>query len=111
MKFAVIAALFAAVSAKGSCDTSKMSFKFFNDKDCKKLNKELTEKAGKIPEDYAFLYDDTKCQTYNGQGKYSWKMHCDKKGLHEEVWDNQKCTDPVLTKIDMDWNECSLIPG
>merc|ERR1719396_47164 len=111
MKFAVIAALFAAVSAKGSCDTTKMSFKWFNDEWCKKPNKEWNKNAGTVPDDYAYLYDDTKCQTYNGQGKYSWKMHCDKRGMHEEVWDNEKCNAAAIAKIHFDWDECSQVPG
>ena len=109
MKFAVVAALFAAVAAKEQCDWKQYTYKVFDDAKCTKLNKELTGE-GHMPKEASFLFED-KCQTENGQGKWGYTFFCDAKGMHEKVWDNQKCEGPTVAIINMPWDECNPIPG
>ena len=55
MKFAVIAALVAAVAAK--CEPAKYHTYIYNDKDCKDLNEDATKLYKDIPEDKFYLYE------------------------------------------------------
>ena len=103
MKYAVVAALFAAVSAD-VCEPDKLSYEFFDDKECTVKNEDLTTKFGTLDEvrDYKH-YEDT-CQVAD---KWGYKFSCDGTGMHQSVWENTTCDGNTITKIDIKWTECS----
>ena len=108
MKFAFAVAMLAAVDAK-KCDAELLSYEMYNDAKCTDLNEKLTGDMVVSPSEAAIF--DQKCQTKNGKGKWGYTFYCDAKGLHEKVWDNQKCEGKIVTTINMPWNECSPVPG
>ena len=109
MKFAVVAALFAAASAKVECDAKTMVYQVYDDAKCTKVNEEMSG-TGYIKGKDADYYK-LKCQTKGGQGKYSWMFSCSAKGLHEDVWENQTCEGDTVAQLDFPWGECNLVPG
>ena len=109
MKFAVVAALFAAASAKVECEPKAMNYQIFDDKECTKFNADITGKGFIEGEDTK--YYKMQCQTKGGQGKYSWMFSCSAKGLHEDVWENQTCKGDTVAQLEMPWGECNPVPG
>ena len=110
MKFTIYTALVATVTA-GTCDHTKMSIKFFDDKDCKKFNEDTTKYWAQFMKDHPDYYDGVKCQTFGGQDKWGYKFTCDKKGLHEEVWESTKCEDVSIATLHIAWDKCQAVPG
>ena len=110
MKFAVYTALVATVAAE-TCDYTKMGIKFFDDENCKKFNEKTTKGWAQYMKDHPDYYDGVTCQTLGGQGKWGYKFTCDKKGLHEEVWESTKCEKDSVTTIHIAWGKCQAVPG
>merc|ERR1711865_777130 len=105
MKFAVITALFAVVAAE-ECDPTKMTYKFYDDKECTTENTELTGKYGTPEEARDFAHYKDECQV---EGEYSYKFMCDKDGFHDSIWENKECKDETLSKLDFKWDKCGQL--
>ena len=104
MKLSILGVLIGMVAAE-ECDASQMSFEFYDDDKCIKMNGQLTE-------DYGFPKDQTnfeaKCQV---DDKYSYKIACSKDGMHQDIWAGNKCEGETFAKFDMGWNECHRLVG
>ena len=106
MKFAVIAALVAAVASK--CEPAKYHTKFFDDEECTKLNEDLTKKYYDIPKS-AYKNYEPGCHAIEGT-EQSFTLECDDWGSHQTVFSDGKCTD-VQQKIEYAWKKCYKAQG
>merc|ERR1719263_915012 len=109
MKYAVIAALVATVASKEvPCNPGKLQFKLFHDAKCTKFDKELTGKYG-TPAKEDFHYFEPGCQ-HDPKQKWGWTFMCSAKGMHQTVWDNQKCHGKEIADLKYEWNSCQKSP-
>lgn len=89
MKYAVIAALFAAVSAE-QCDHKQTSWGIYKDAKCTKLNKKLQKKYGQIKDEDVKNWSGD-CEAYKipkdaaqwAGKKIGLQITCDGNGLTE----------------------------
>ena len=111
MKFAVVAALFAAVAAK--CEPERYHTKIFNDAKCTKLNEEATKQYINVPKDQWKFYKPG-CHELNG---YHFTIECDEVGVTQGLFKDEKCKVPVPKdspfgqKVTYKWDVCQKAPG
>jgi len=107
MKYATFAALVATVAAEQTCNTSETSWKLYKDSDCKKVNKKLTKKFGKLRKEDAHMWSGD-CETSEFNGKdMSLVVNCDADGFHEKVWKNKNCKGKAAAKMNYKWGKCN----
>ena len=99
MKFAVFTALVATVASKDvECNPGKMTFELFQDKACSKPKFDKAYTPAK--EDYHYF--EAGCQ-HQSDTKWGWEFMCSPKGMHQTVWDNQKCAGKPVADLKYPW--------
>ena len=93
MKFAIIAALFAAVAAE-ECDPSALHYKIFKDPACKVLDKENTKMYGEVPKEHYKDYT-LGCHDMKTEAEFSYKTECDDVGIHQQLFEGHGCDKPM----------------
>ena len=116
MKFAIVAALFAAVAAE-ECDPSAIHYKIFKDPDCKHLDKEMTKEYGDVPKDHWKDYS-LGCHNMKTDQEFSYTTMCDDSGIHQQLFEGHDCKKTMqyeeLTKkgkLTYEWDKCEKAVG
>ena len=82
------------------CDAENFYAEYYTDPNCLKLDIKMTTKYGRVKEEMAYqwkqqcnniLLDDSPGK--NNSEYMSYKIWCDKSGLHQELFDNKYCKD------------------
>ena len=110
MKFALLTtALLSLVSAAPEmeeCNTKKMMFLFYTDRNCAMPHPTLnTAYSRPNQKDY-----ELRCQDIE-QARNSYKVHCDNQGIHTEVWNNNRCENASFATWNYQWDKCSPVIG
>merc|ERR1712032_98988 len=88
MKFAIVAALFAAVAAK--CEPAKYHTTIYMDDECKKVDEDATKIYGEVPKEKYELYDPG-CH-WMSDYKLAYVLKCDDVGVHQSIYSDMKCS-------------------
>merc|ERR1711885_51604 len=106
MKYAVIAALVAAVSAKQTCFPKELSWTIYKDENCKHVDHKNQKAHGKLQKGTEYMYSG-KCENAEHEGQhFSMIMKCDAKGIHESFWKGDDCHGKKLGVFGAKWDEC-----
>merc|ERR1712224_103018 len=112
MKFAIVAALIAAVAAK--CEPAKYHTVIYSDSECEDVNKEATKQYGEVPKEKYHLYDPG-CH-YLEEYQVGSKLVCDDVGVHQYIYKDEKCEKlnkdaPRNGTITYKWDVCNKAAG
>lgn len=88
---------FRLVKTEAKCDTTKVTYKWYTDKNCKNLDVEKTKKHGTISS-----YDGT-CSV---MGDRSHQATCDSKAMYVHYYPNEKCEGKETWAADYNFDEC-----
>ena len=113
MKLAILTALVAAVYGE-QCQPAKISYEIYKDHNCKHLDKEATEQYKEVPK---IMYKNYHRGCHPFQGKYSYRINCNDKGVHTPIYKGTHCRGyvgdemPNGGKINYQWNTCEKMAG
>merc|ERR1712167_115053 len=111
MKYAVIAALVATVSAKQTCFPNELSWTIYKDENCNHVDHKAQRKHGKLQKGTEYMYSGD-CENAEHEGQaFSMKMKCDAKGIRETFWKGNGCHGKKLGTFGAKWGECTEAPA
>ena len=111
MKFAIVAALFATVSAAGTCPTKVVAANFGTDNKCEDANKDA-DKTKTLQENWDFLAKTFPETCYKVGDKYI-KWTCDDTTIKAQVFTDAECKDQDTVATDhpvekvFEWGKCT----
>merc|ERR1712086_185750 len=108
MKFAIVAAMIAAVAAK--CEPAKIHSIIFKDDKCNEVDKAATQKYGEVPKDKYELYD-AGCHDMTKEHGISYTLECDKVGIHQGIFSDAKCMKETKYSTTYKWGVCEKATG
>merc|ERR1719240_2065593 len=91
-----------AIAAKKKCDTTKMSYEWYSDRNCTNFDPGLTKKYGDLnSQEHAGL--DGRCTTNSDQ---SYRATCDDKAMYVHIYLNTKCEGKEARIADHEYGKC-----